>query len=170
MFNNKYHYSFKTFLHFWLAKIPCMIHPNQLLWTKFGRTLPYVKNDVNRAAKLPDYWTVNQDRPGDKNELFWWWLQKAKHFAHFTRKKHLQANYWLKTYQEQQEDNSTDDICYLQGCQPWMYSKLILRIDRGGMVDNVITHSTWRHLNLKYSPIVTNLWWAKTCEKDVVAL
>ena len=63
-------------------------------------------------------------------------------FAHFTRKKHLQANYWLKTYQEQQEDNSTDDICYLQSCQPWTYSKLILRIDRGGMVDNVITHST----------------------------
>ena len=89
-------------------------------------------------------------------------------FAHFTRKKHLQANYWLKTYQEQQEDNSTDDICYLQGCQPWTYSKLILRIDRGGMVDNVITHSTWRHLNLKYSPIVTNLRWAKTCEKDVL--
>ena len=170
MFNNKYHYSFTTFLHFWLAKIPCMIHPNQLLWTKFGRTLPYVKNDVNRAAKLPDYWTVNQDRPGDKNELFCWWLQKAKHFAHFTRKKHLQANYWLKTYQEQQEDNSTDDICYLQGCQLWTYSKLILRIDRGGMVDNVITHGTWRHLNLKYSPIVTNLRWAKTCEKDVFAL
>ena len=63
-------------------------------------------------------------------------------FAHFTRKKHLQANYWLKTYQEQQEDNSMDDICYLQGCQPQTYSKLILRIDRGGMVDNVITHST----------------------------
>ena len=89
MFNNKYHYSFKTFLHFWLAKIPCIIHPNQLLSTKFGRTLPNVKNDINRAAKLPDYWTVNQDRPGDKNELFWWWLQKAKHFRPFHEKEAL---------------------------------------------------------------------------------
>ena len=29
----------------------------------------------------------------------------AEHFTHFTRKK--EVNYWLKTQQEQQEDNST---------------------------------------------------------------
>ena len=33
---------------------------NQLLSTRLGRILQYVKNDVNRAAKFPDYWTVNQ--------------------------------------------------------------------------------------------------------------
>ena len=32
----------------------------------------------------------------------------AEHFTHFT------ANYCLKTKQEQQEDNSTYDICYLE--------------------------------------------------------
>ena len=36
----------------------------------------------------------------------------AEHFTRFTRKKW--ANYWLKTQQEQQEDNSTDDICCLE--------------------------------------------------------
>ena len=35
------YHSFKIFLHFWLAKIPCMIHHNQLLSTKFGRILQY---------------------------------------------------------------------------------------------------------------------------------
>ena len=46
-----YDYSFKIFLCFWLAKIPRIIHRNQLLSTKFGRILKYVKNDVNCAAK-----------------------------------------------------------------------------------------------------------------------
>ena len=46
----------------------------------------------------------------------------------------------------------------------------ILRIDREGMTDDVITDGTWRHLCKKYSlaPLVTNLWWHKTCKKDVV--
>ena len=48
-------------------------------------------------------------RPGDEFELFSKWV-KAEHFTHLT------ANYCLKTYtvKEQQEDNSTDDICYLE--------------------------------------------------------
>ena len=36
----------------------------------------------------------------------------AEHLTCFTRKK--QANYWLKIQQEQQEDNSTDNICHLE--------------------------------------------------------
>ena len=43
------YYSFKIFLHFWLAEMPCIIH-NQLLSSKFGSILWYVKNDVNHAA------------------------------------------------------------------------------------------------------------------------
>ena len=38
-----------------LLFIQNMIHHNQLLSTKFGGILRYVKNDVNRAAKMPDY-------------------------------------------------------------------------------------------------------------------
>ena len=38
-----------------LLFIQNMIHHNQLLSTKFGAILRYVKNDVNRAAKMPDY-------------------------------------------------------------------------------------------------------------------
>ena len=62
--------------------------------------------------------------PGTRLSCFDGDYKTAKHFAHFTREKHLQANYWLKTYQEQQEDNSMDDICYLQGCQPQTYSNI----------------------------------------------
>ena len=36
----------------------------------------------------------------------------AELFTRFARKK--QANYWLKAQQEQQEYNSTDDMCYLE--------------------------------------------------------
>ena len=46
----KVYYSFKVFLHFWVAKIPCIIHHNQLPSTIFGRILRYVKNDINCAA------------------------------------------------------------------------------------------------------------------------
>ena len=48
--NEKNYYSFKVFLHFWLAKIARIIPHNQLLSTKFGRILQYVINDVNCAA------------------------------------------------------------------------------------------------------------------------
>ena len=38
--------------------------------------------------------------------------KKAEHLTRFTKKKW--ANYWLQLYQEQQEDNLTDAICYLE--------------------------------------------------------
>ena len=40
-------HSLKIFLRLQLAKIPRIIHHNQLLSTKFGRILRNVKNDVN---------------------------------------------------------------------------------------------------------------------------
>ena len=46
MFNKCLCYSFKTFLRFWWAKITRIIRHNQLLSTKFGRSLQYVKNDL----------------------------------------------------------------------------------------------------------------------------
>ena len=53
-------YSFKIFLRVWLAKLTRIIHCNQLMLTKFGRILPYWTDDVKSAAKVADYWTVNQ--------------------------------------------------------------------------------------------------------------
>ena len=50
IFTNTHYYSFKIFLHFWLGKVQCIIHHNQLLLTKFGRFLWYVKNDINGAC------------------------------------------------------------------------------------------------------------------------
>ena len=47
---DNHYYSFKIFLRFWLAKIPRIIHHNQLQSTKFGGILRYLKNDVNCAA------------------------------------------------------------------------------------------------------------------------
>ena len=49
--------SLKIFLLFRLAKIPRIIHRNQLLSTKFERILRYVKNDVSFA---PSYQIIEQ--------------------------------------------------------------------------------------------------------------
>ena len=69
---NKPYYSFKIFLRFWLVKIPRIIHQNQLLSTKFGRISPYWIDDVNRAAKLTDYRTVNQEDLGTSLSQVTW--------------------------------------------------------------------------------------------------
>ena len=61
---NRPYYSFKIVLHFWLAKITCIIHQNQLPLTKFGRIFPYWTDDINRAATSPDYSTVNRKTLG----------------------------------------------------------------------------------------------------------
>ena len=49
---NVFYYSFKIFLGFWLAKITCIIHHNQLLFTKFGRIFPHWIDHIKSAAKL----------------------------------------------------------------------------------------------------------------------
>ena len=69
-------------------------------------------DDVNRAAKLPDYCTVNREDLETRLSCLGSEYKTADHFTRFTKKN--QANYWLKTQQEQQEDNSTDGICYLE--------------------------------------------------------
>ena len=72
---NKPYYSFKIFLRFWLAKIPRIIHQNQLLSTKFGRISPYWIDDVNRAVKLTDYRTVNQEDLGTSlSQVTWYFM------------------------------------------------------------------------------------------------
>ena len=83
--HNSYYYSFKIFRRFRLAKILRIIHHKQLLSTKFGRILRYVKNYVYRAAKLPDYGTVNREDLGTRLSCF-----GSEH------KKKKKANYWLK--------------------------------------------------------------------------
>jgi len=80
------HYKFTVLLGFWLAKIPSIIHHNQLLSTKCGRILRYVKNDVSRAAKLPDYWTVHRGDLGTRLSCFGSAFKMAEHFTGFTRK------------------------------------------------------------------------------------
>ena len=68
--NFLWQYSFKIFRRFWLAKIPSIIHHNQPLSTKFRRILRYWTDDVNRATKLTDYWTVNQEDLGTSLSCF----------------------------------------------------------------------------------------------------
>ena len=51
--NILFYYSLKIFLRFWLAKSTHITtHHNQLLLTKFGRTLPYSTKDIKSEAKL----------------------------------------------------------------------------------------------------------------------
>ena len=69
------------------------IHHNQLLSTKLGRILRYVKNDVNRAVKLPDYWTVNREYLWTRFSCFGGNFKVVEHLTRFTRKK--RANYWI---------------------------------------------------------------------------
>ena len=52
VYNMFVYYSFIIFLYFWLAKITRIIHHNQLVFTKYGRILPYLTDDVKSAAKL----------------------------------------------------------------------------------------------------------------------
>ena len=54
-------------------------HHNKPLWTKFETISRYVKNDVNRAAKLLDYWTVNQEDLGSRLSCFGSDCKMAEH-------------------------------------------------------------------------------------------
>ena len=49
---------------------------------------------------------ANREDLGTRFSCFGWPLKMADHFTHFKSK--------LKIYQEHQEDNSTDGICYLK--------------------------------------------------------
>ena len=86
---SKYYYSFKIFPHFWLVKTTCIIHHNQLLFTKFGKNLRHTESmmskvqpaenywtdDVKMMSKVQpaaDYWTVDREKPGTRLCYFWW--------------------------------------------------------------------------------------------------
>ena len=62
-------------------------------------------DDVNRAAKWPDYWTVNREDLGTRLSCFDSEYRMVEHFTRFTTKKEKQ---------EQHKGNLTDDICYLE--------------------------------------------------------
>ena len=49
-----------------MAKIPCIIHHNQLLSTNLQEFCDMWTDDVNRAAKLTDYWTVSREDQGTR--------------------------------------------------------------------------------------------------------
>ena len=73
--------------------------------------------DFKITEKLHEMQIINFDLLtkktwGPEFELFAKWVV-SEHFTHFT------ANYYLKTRQEKQEDNLTDEICYLEYiCSP----------------------------------------------------
>ena len=67
------YYSFKIFLHFWLAKTTYIIHHNQLLLTKI-----YWTNDVKSAArqKLLNQWHQNDVKSAARCRLLNRWPRK----------------------------------------------------------------------------------------------
>ena len=70
------------------------------------------KNDVYRAANYPIIEQLTEKTFGRGCVVFVVSKKIAEHFTRFTRNKW--ANFLLKTWQEQQEDKSTDDIGYLE--------------------------------------------------------
>ena len=91
--NNNY-YSFKIFPHFWLVKTTRIIHHNQLLLTKFGKSLRHIESmkskvqpaescwtdKVKMTLKVQPtahYWTVNQENLGTKL-CYSWWTEKQR--------------------------------------------------------------------------------------------
>ena len=84
----KCYYSFKMFLRFWLAKIPCIIHHNQLLLTQFGRRLGdmwKMTSIVQQNCQI--FEPVNQEDHGMRLSCFGSDYKMVEHFPHFRRKK-----------------------------------------------------------------------------------
>ena len=54
--NNNY-YSFKIFSRFWLVKTTCVIHHNQMLFTKFGKNLRHIESMTSKVQPAGNYWT-----------------------------------------------------------------------------------------------------------------
>ena len=133
-----YYYSFKIFLRFWMAKITHIIHHNQLLLTKFGRILPYWKNDVKSAAKLQIIEPLTK-KTWHEFELFLKWVM-AETFTHFT------ANYGLiNMARTARRDLNRWHLIFGVYLQTWtaryllnfpikMYYRYELNIDRGKYV------------------------------------
>ena len=69
-YNNTVYYSFKIFLHFWLAKSTCIIHHNQPLLTKFGRILQLINRWRQKCNTVAGYCTVNREEVGTRLNCF----------------------------------------------------------------------------------------------------
>ena len=82
-----YYYSLKIFPQFWLAKGTRIIHHNQLLMTKFGRTLCVTRKQRSKCSPL-QVKTPLPRRPGDEVELFWLWKKNGRHFTRFKSKNY----------------------------------------------------------------------------------
>ena len=62
--NNYYIYSFKIFLHFWLAKSTRRIHHNHLLLTKSGRILRLNNQWRQKCSTVAGWCTINREELG----------------------------------------------------------------------------------------------------------
>ena len=60
--HNYYYYSFKIFPCFWLVETTCIIHHNQLLFTKFGKKLHHIESMTSKVQPAADYWTIDQKK------------------------------------------------------------------------------------------------------------
>ena len=89
-----YNYSFKIFLRFWLAKRTRIIHHNQLLLTKFGRTLRLINRGRRSAAQLQVNAPLTEKTWGRGRVVLVVKRKMAEQLAeHFTR---FMTNYCLK--------------------------------------------------------------------------
>ena len=64
------YYSVKIFLRFWMAKITCMTHHNQLLLTKFGRIFPLINRWRQKCSTIAGQCTVNREDLGTRLSCF----------------------------------------------------------------------------------------------------
>ena len=51
------YYSFKIFSRFWLVKTTCIIHHNQVLFTKFGKNLRHIESMTSKVQPAENNWT-----------------------------------------------------------------------------------------------------------------
>ena len=77
--NTHFYYSFKIFSRFWLVKTTCIIHNNQLLFTKFGKNLHHIESMTAKVEPTEnywtqpaaDYWTVDRENLGTRLCYIW---------------------------------------------------------------------------------------------------
>ena len=86
-----------------------IIHHNQLLLAKFGKNFVILNRWRQNGVKSAVWFQVTEPLTEKTWRRGWVVLiVRTKYFTRFT------AIYCLKTSREQQEDNSTDNICYLE--------------------------------------------------------
>ena len=108
-------YSFKIFPLFWLVKTTPIIHHNQLLLTKFGKNFVILnqwrQNDVQSTAWLQVIEPLTEKTWGRGWVAL---LVRTKWRNCLGIFYSFHGEILFKTFQEQQEDNSTENISYLE--------------------------------------------------------